>query len=920
MPFITEGAAFKMKNAVKYSAVISAAAMLASAVTPQICNAQEENLMREIVIDGASMNTRENMLYRGAGMVSANGSSRLLLDYKAENPEKYNELLEYMFGDEGIGINHLKIEMGSDINSSSGTEPSVKRYEDEKADVTRGAGYQLAADAKKINPDLTLDMLWWSEPRFITNADDMYAERYKWYKETLDAAYETYGLEFDYVSAVQNERAADTEWVKYLSSHLKSETGCPYDYSKIKIVGGEEVCSWNFVGFMNKDEELMNAVDVVGSHYTSSSTAAAQKLAKENGKELWFSEASSSMSYAQGTYRYDGTGSGMSDINGALDIANRIIGMYPNGGMTLYEYQPVISSYYDGVTYCQKQLISACDPWSGYYMLDSGFFMSLHFSQFIKKGWAFVDDACYSDGKPGGDGHAIVDAVYSYMTAADPDTGDYSAVITNTTSDPIEYTVKVSNLDKASAGVSVWETRGPDSGSYDENYFKKVSDITPEENGGSYGYKVTVKPYSIVTVSTVTPSRTEYKNADDSERTVLELPYSDDFEYSDYPGDYLSSRGNAPRYTADQGGAFEVEKTENGNVLVQQITPDIKAREWGSTPSPVTSLGDDRWYNYSVSADVSFDKSDEPSKNYVGVGARYTLSCNGTSGYSIKLYEDGSWKLDANGANKASGVIEGFDGSAEHKLKITALGDTVAAYIDGEKAAEYKAESGSLIGAGRAALYSSYNRNSFDNLLVEPIEGADAYITRYDNTDLCFEYEGEWEHNTMSSFKNYKRTISKGQTGSSLTVSFEGTEFAMTGETGKDTVISVSIDGGEAVERKICKTGSREISYRFDGLESGAHTAKITVVSGEYSVDGMQVAGGEIPLPGMANDTAETEDIPEDTSSDTEQTSGSGAAPTAEDASGEITGKSSAVPVIACSAAFLALAAAAAVFIKKRKK
>lgn len=105
--------------------------------------------MREIIIDGAKMNTKKNMLYRGAGMVSANNSSRLLLDYKAENPQSYDRLLEYIFGDSGIGVNHLKIEMGSDINSSSGTEPAVKRFTDEKPDVTRGAGYQLAADAKK---------------------------------------------------------------------------------------------------------------------------------------------------------------------------------------------------------------------------------------------------------------------------------------------------------------------------------------------------------------------------------------------------------------------------------------------------------------------------------------------------------------------------------------------------------------------------------------------------------------------------------------------------------------------------------------------------------------------------------------------------------------------------------------------------
>lgn len=624
--------------------------------------------------------------------------------------------------------------------------------------------------------------------------------------------------------------------MKYFSSHLKSEKDCPYDYSKIKIVGGDEEGSWNFAEMMNVDEELLKAVDVVGSHYTSSSTPAAQKLAEQYGRELWFSEGCPPMNYAQGRQ-----GSELTGINGTLDIANRIIAMYPNGKMTLYEYQPVVSAYYDGACYCQKQLISACDPWSGYFMLDSGFYMSLHFSQFIKKGWAFIDNACFSDGKPGADSHTIVDAVYSYMTAADTETGDYSTVIVNSTAEPIEYSFKVSGLDKASANVRVWETRGPDSGSYDENYFRKVSEIIPEEKNGAYRYNVTVKPYSIVTVSTITPTRTEYTNAAATERTVLELPYADDFEYSEYPEDYLSSRGNAPRYTTDQGGAFEVENTENGNMLVQQITPRLKAKEWGYTPDPVTCLGDDRWYNYSVSADVMLSKSDDPSKNYAGIGLRYTLACSGYSGYWIQLFEDGSWKLNANDTAKAEGKIVNFDSTAVHKLKISAVNDTVCAYIDGEKKTEYTVISESLIGAGRAALYSSYNRNGFNDLLIEPARAADTYITRYDNTDACFEYEGEWEHNTMSSFKNYKRTISKGQAGSSVTVNFSGTGFALTGETDGDTVLSVQIDKNAPATADVYKTGAREISCRFDGLENSAHRARITVASGEYSIDGMQV-------------------------------------------------------------------------------
>lgn len=224
-------------------------------------------------------------------------------------------------------------------------------------------------------------MLWWSEPTWVSNSADVYGERYRWYKETLDAAYDTYGLKFDYLSVVQNERAYDAECVKYFSSHLKREKDCPYDYSKIKIVGGDEDSTWNFADMMMIDEELLKAVDAVGSHYTSISKPAARKLTEQYGKELWFSEGCPPMNYAQGSQ-----GSALSGINGTLDIANRIIAMYPNGGMTLYEYQPFVSAYYDGACYCQKQLISACDPWSGYFMLDSGFYMSLHFSQFIKRG------------------------------------------------------------------------------------------------------------------------------------------------------------------------------------------------------------------------------------------------------------------------------------------------------------------------------------------------------------------------------------------------------------------------------------------------------------------------------------------------------------------------------------------------------
>ena len=796
----------------------------------------ETSRIRSVTIDGDRANLKENMRYKGNGMVSANNTSRLLIDYKAKHPEAYAELLELLFGESGLRICHLKIEMGADINSSSGTEPCVKRTEDEPADVTRGAGFVLARDAKEVNPDLKLDMLWWSEPLWVTKSGDVYAARYKWYKETLDAAYEKYGLVFDYVSATRNERASDNEWIKYLSRALKSEKNCPYEYSNIHIVAGEEICTWGAAEDMLRDRELLEAVDVVGSHYTSFSTENAQKLALEYGKELWLSEGCPPAEYARGAYRYDGTKTGLSEINGMLDTANRFLSMYPCGKMSLYEYQPAAAAYYSGGTYSQKQLILADEPWSGHYLLDTGFFMALHFSQFYRKGWTFIDSACYADGRPGGDGHAIVGAAYTYMTACNLETGDCSVTLTNTTAEPIVYDFTVKALAKAAGKVYVWETRGPDGGAYDENYFKKIGAVTPTETESGYTYSVTVKPYSLVTVTTLDVEERNYKCGRES--AVMPLPYTDSF---DYPDDFLSERGGAPLYTTDQGGAFEVVKKDCKNLLMQKITPDIKAEEWGGTPEPVTCFGDDRWWNYSVSADVYLASSDKPDENYAGIGLRYNLADNGESGYRFVIFAGGKWVLSLNKLMLGEGTAEGFDPS-KNILRIEALYDSVKCFVNGGLVCEIiHSENDRKGSAGRAALYSSYDRNCFGNIEIKPI-GEEPYVTRYDCTDGIIEYCGEWKHDCMSSFRNFRRTVSKGRAGSRVTVRFHGTGFALTGDSGgQSAVVSVSLDGGESSTVPLPKSEAREIRYMLHGLEEGNHTAVINVISGELSVDAAEV-------------------------------------------------------------------------------
>lgn len=866
----------------------------------------------EVEIDGRTANTAANMRYRGLGMVSANNSSRLLLDYRHQQPQAYQELLQLLFGSAGLGISHLKLEMGSDINSSSGTEPSLMRRADEAADARRGAGFRLAADAKAINPDLTLDLLWWGEPLWVSQAANVHRARYAWYKANLDAAWQQYGLRFDYVSAVQNERGADLAWIKYLAAQLKAETGCPYPYGDIRIVAGDEVCTWNLADRMLEDPDLRQAIDVVGSHYTSWSSPAAQELARVWGKELWFSEGCPPMAHAAGIWRHEGSGGGLGGINGVLDIANRFITMYPGGRMTLCQFQPAVAAYYDGVSYCHKQFIAACDPWSGYYHLDSGYFMALHFARFFRLGWTFIDSACQADGRPGGDGHALVDATHCFMTAADPASGDYSMVITNTTAAPLTYQVRVSSLQQAAAPLQVWETRGPDfdaagaagPGQPDQpdpaaNYFRLVDRLVPVPVAGqdsgpaaaagdssppaAHAWSLVVKPWSMVTITTLQLERPRLDQAPESARTVLALPYSDDFRYAGEPGGYLAARGQAPRYTTDQGGAFEVGLVDGQPALVQQITPDIRAKEWGWTPDPTTNLGDDRWFNYRVTARVRFDQSGTPGTlsasqpaptvasqpaaaldpaavalppvPYVGLGLRYIQANAGPSGWWIRLAQDGQWSLCKHSEVLASGSLLQAGGPADNLIRFDPAGWTtlaieareagVAAWVNGVPVVRLAASPGSgLPGAGRAALYSSWHRNCFRDLQITPLEGCLPAIRRLDDTDLACTYAGPWRHDTMAGFRHYRRTLANGTAGARLTVIFNGTGVALLGEQPGDGVVSLELDG-HSIEPacRLSRTSPREVAWCRFGLPGQAHRLVLTVLEGSFSLDSLEITG-----------------------------------------------------------------------------
>ena len=787
------------------------------------------------------------------GMVSANGSSRLLMDYKAKHYDAYHEIIDCLFNREtGIGLSHIKIEMGSDVDSSSGAEPATKRYAQEPADVTRGAGFMFAADVKRLYPYVTVDLLQWGEPAW---AHESFENRYRWYKETLDAAFDTYALKFDCVSACPNESGflnedynKNIKWIKYFSRALKSEKGGRYDYSQIKIIAADEIGQFKLSYSMLEDEELRDAVDILGIHYSTWSNDAAKKLKDRYKKEIWYSEGAAVMldpflnknaNIISNVSFPDKKGEGISGTNGALEIAARILNMYPQGHMTMYEFQPAVSSYYSGSAYTPKQLITADTPWSGYYSVEVGAAIANHFTRFLTNDMRYVKNACFGDGDKNnetGDGHGLVNTTNNYITLADKKTGDFTMIFVNDSDISRSYNIFVKNLKKADGALSVWTTRGCEP----VNWLAKTGEIFL--NDGKCFVKV--EPYSVVTITTLKGQKSflDCKTSDFQHKKLkydIPLPYYENYDYSD---DFLSSRGGAPLYHTDICGAFEV----SGGRLVQKVTYDDRPYGWGAQQNvrwdvdPCTQVGGENWADYAVSSEVYFDENaPETLKNYVGIGLRY--SGTQSKGYSIRLFSDGIWQAVKNTFVICEGTIDGFTPQAKHCLKVEAIGNKISYYADGTLLHTFEDNCGYT--SGRAAIFSAFANNSFKNLAADEVSGLIGYVKKIDALSDEISYSGSWELRSGESYnyRNRTRAVS-GSSGDSLEFSFSGIGVNIVSGIGNEACVKVEIDGNTVCERvQISKTDIHQTSLALSGFSAGSHTFKITVLSGRLTVDTFEI-------------------------------------------------------------------------------
>jgi hypothetical protein len=103
-------------------------------------------------------------VFDGLGAASAGASSRLLIDYP--EPQR-SQILDYLFKPGyGAALQHLKVEIGADVNSTDGSEPSHMRSASDH-NSRRGYEWWLMEEAHKRNPGIILEILPWGAPGWV---------------------------------------------------------------------------------------------------------------------------------------------------------------------------------------------------------------------------------------------------------------------------------------------------------------------------------------------------------------------------------------------------------------------------------------------------------------------------------------------------------------------------------------------------------------------------------------------------------------------------------------------------------------------------------------------------------------------------------------------------------------------------------
>jgi Glycosyl hydrolase family 59 len=614
--------------------------------------------------------------FEGIGALSAGASSRLLVDY----PEPYrSQILDYLFKPNyGASLQHLKVEIGADVNSTDGSEPSSMRSRTGH-NYERGYEWWLMEEARRRNPSIILDTLPWGAPGWVGQGHFYSQDMANYVADFLVGAKTHHQLDIAY-TGIWNETPYDATYVDELFTTLKQH-GLDTKIVCCDEFAGEGLGQWSIVDAMRSDQPLRNAVAVVGVHYPwVDGKVTTPDVAIHIGKPLWSSE--------------DQPNGGGGPIlardwdPGGKIWAKRLNRNYLEGHFTKTEIWSPVTSYYDILPAPNSGLMYANTPWSGHYNVQSAIWVTAHTTQFTKPGWQYLDQ---SSGYLAHGG--------SYVALKSEDGKNWSVILETVDAkldQPVTFTI-AGGL--ANSSIHVWETNANRS-------FEHIADITPKHSRVTY----TFQPGSIYSLTTTTGQGkgTEVAPPD----KPFPLPYLESFE--------ATSLDRAPKYLSDQDGAFEVHPCmyRSGRCLVQVIT--AKPIPWSHLSDPWTLAGDESWTDYHLEVDVLVSETgpltligriDSANSFHEGIYP---------GGYVFKLEPNGGpWELLSTNDHAtpivlATGKIELLT-LQWHHVDFSFHGDRISISLDNKSLVNIQDKTHTH---GMAGLGTGWNQGQFDNLSI----------------------------------------------------------------------------------------------------------------------------------------------------------------------------------------------------------
>eukprot|EP01043_Picozoa_sp_COSAG02_P044203 COSAG02_NODE_3926_length_6036_cov_4.060805_1_plen_964_part_00 len=511
-------------------------------------------------------------VFDGVGANSAGGGTRLLLDY----PEHVrSDILDLLFKPQfGASLQHLKVEIGSDGDTTEGAEPTHARNH---SDLSFDRGYEVwfLQQAAQRRPDMQLSGLLFGVPGWIrASPGGMWgAASVEYLVDWVSGLRSQKGLNITSLGVAYNERSYNSRYIKTIRKALDSA-----GFKTVKTIAPDSWARmWTIVKDMHNDPELAAAVDIIGTHCPGAVNGHPENQPPPStmalGKPLWSTEQHIGEASGSNALRGGITASlPIWDWHAALMLARVLNQGYITANQTSTLIWTPTWSWSDYIWYAGKGLVVANTPWSGHYEVPDALWLVAHTTQAVQPGWRFV--------QPGT--RMLADGLGSVCSYISPD-GTNLSIVVETANSLVNNTLKL-RLGGSLVhlrNLAVWRSVAGD-------VFKKQRALQLDNASAT----LVVLPGAVYTLTTTAGMQKGGENLTVPPSSNFSLPHFDSFE------SYQPL--TMPRFTSDMHGSFTVDAGSRGKVLRQRTLLPPDCTHCGASTNYVTTMGDGSLIDYSL--------------------------------------------------------------------------------------------------------------------------------------------------------------------------------------------------------------------------------------------------------------------------------------------------------------------------------